>query len=324
MPVDLRSSIPIALSVVAIIASAVTIYLEFFRSISLDIAVSRHAYVSNTKGGLPDIHLSIAFRADGPEAKSITIDSARVTLIKSNTSERHELISSSDSSSNEKSFPLILEGGDVVTQRTLFSVDYNITELLNQYDTWCDKLVNVFPDQSELVNSIRNDLKSRFLPTSVDDTEEDDSESTSDDSIMVILANEMTGMSDVDQHVASLLSSASVQEIQNLLFFVSGSYEMKIEVLDPFGSILAPHQRSFTIDEVVSKILRHNLMLIPAFILRKILNSSHSSHKMGFCESSQIIVSRVTKWRPQDIQLDLGRAHHFADQNGRFNGAAGK
>lgn len=256
---DLRSSIPIALSVVAILASAVTIYLEFFRPISLDIAVSRHAYVSNTKGGLPDIHLSIAFRANGPEAKSITIDSARVILTKSNTDERHELISNPDSDPGERAFPLILEGGDVVTQSALFSVNYNITELLNQYDTWCDRLANVFPNQSELVSRIRNNLKSRFLPTGAKSTngDEDVSISASDDSLIAFLESQVAGMSDIDQEVSTLLADASVQEVQNLLFFVSGNYRMEIEVLDPFGSILAHHERGFVIDEVVSKILRH-------------------------------------------------------------------
>ena len=72
---DNRKYLPsIILSMVALLFSGVTIYLEFFRSISFDFVVSRRIFIANTVGGMPDMNVGFVVRADGPSTKTMSLD----------------------------------------------------------------------------------------------------------------------------------------------------------------------------------------------------------------------------------------------------------
>lgn len=105
----------ITLSMAALLLSGVTIYFEFFRSIKPDLLVSRHIYISNTLGGIPDVDVGFVIRADGPSTKTISLD-AEVVLKNMRTGDEFRLFSAPKSGE----FPIILEGGDIVSYRTLF------------------------------------------------------------------------------------------------------------------------------------------------------------------------------------------------------------
>ena len=255
-----KSNVSIIVSLIALVLAFVPIYFKFFEPITLDFSISRDAYISNTYGGLPDINLSIALRANGPTRKSIIVNSAKITITNLQTKESHELISSF----KEGEFPLILQGGDIATRTILFQVNDYIPQQIARYDAWYNKLTEVFPDdKTEVVNEICKQLKEPYLPVNRDKaltkvrTEfEELIEQFQDDFFQKSLA-ELEKMKDLNSQISDLLHQQPVEQLQKLLFFMSGNYEMQIEILDPFDTSLAVQKRKFLIEDVVTKALQH-------------------------------------------------------------------
>lgn len=254
METNRKSNISVTFSLIALSMAFVTTYVEFFKPITLDFAISRDAYIANTVGGIPDVNLSIALRANGPTTKAIIVNSANVTITNLQTDESHILTSPSQ----EGEFPLILKGGDIITRSILFQVNDYIPEQIDRYDAWCNKLIKLFQDEADLIRNICNKLKEDFLPVRGNNQVliQPDYFSESEHQTVDDLLREKYIL---DAQISKLLGrkSVEVEQLQRLLFFMSGNYEMQIEILDPFGTSLAVQKRKFSIDEIVSNSLRY-------------------------------------------------------------------
>ena len=253
MKVNQKSNISVVLSVIAVAIACTTIYFEFFRPIKLDFAVARHSYISNTMGGIPDIRFQIAVRANGPATKAITIDSAKIVLKNIDTNESYTLISNPLGDI----FPLVLQGGNSVTKAPLFVVDYSLTEAIDLYDEWCNKLSKEFPMKTELIDEIRNKLKEPYLPVRSRDNTFQQTTNQSNFDLEDIFALYAEEQIELDEQISNLLALSSVEQLRKILFFLAGNYEIQIEIMDPFDQSLAVQKRKFSIDEVVSKSLQH-------------------------------------------------------------------
>ena len=161
------------------------------------------------------------------------------------------------------SFPLTLKGGDSVSHSLLFQVNDYITEEIARYDDWCKKFIGVFPaDKTDLINEICKTLKERYLPVNHDKVSIEFEEKIQSKGFQKFLEElekieELERMQDLDSQISDLLHQQPVEQLQKLLFFMSGNYEMQIDLLDPFGTSLAVQKRQFSIDDVVSKSLRY-------------------------------------------------------------------
>lgn len=233
----------IFLSLGALFVALIPVYLEFGRSIGLDIVVSESAYISNTIGGVPDAQFSFALRANGPSSKAIAIRSIKITLKNTNTNVQHVLMVSSKS----ENFPLILNGGDVVTRSDLFIVNRYLQQEINENDEWLNRLRQLVQDETDLrkIEMIRRSLKKDYIPIEPDDHYEELSD------YIRILPEE------IDEQISNIIEKISIENLQRILFFMPGSYEMTIEALDPFDRILATHKRQFSIDATLSRSLHY-------------------------------------------------------------------
>ena len=218
-------------SAAALLVSLATLYLNFWQAVELDLAVSRDIFISNTRGGIPDVRLSFTLWAAGPSTRAITADAAEVVFTNIETGASHTLIGSPGS----EVFPAIVKGGDIVTHRLLFHVNDYIPLQIDRYDEWCDDLIDVFPDESDLIESIRVQLKRDFVPVGNEE--------------------EIASGEQLDEDVSSLLRKAPVEQLRRLVFFTSGNYQMEVTILGPFGEILASQKSTFSIENVVSQTL---------------------------------------------------------------------
>ena len=248
-----KSNVSITVSLIALVLASVPIYFKFFEPIKLDFAISRDVYISNTWGGLPDLNLSIALRAKGPETKAIIVDSAKVTITNLQTKEIYTLTNSSQ----DEKFPLILKGGESVARHhILLQVNDYIPEQMARYDAWFNMLIEVSPeDKTEVIEEIRKKLKEPYLPVNRDKVPTEFELRKQFQSSLFEEIEDQEEMEELNRQISDLLRQQSVEQFRQLLFFMSGNYEMEIEILDPFDTKLAVQKRKFSIEDVVAKSL---------------------------------------------------------------------
>ena len=253
---DLTSIVSLVIAVAAALTSIVTLYFTSFRRIRLVFAISHSAYVSNTYGGVPDLFICIALRANGPTTKAIAVDSIRVRLTNMRTNTTIELINNPI----DKILPAVVGGGDAITKRVMFVTDMDLSEEIRRYDDWCDRLVSAFPSKKELIDDIRAVRKNRFIYVAdySEKTQSTDgvegSDTTSLERQLELSAKEELANS---RALSDLLRSAPVEKIENLVFFSTGKYSAKFEVFDVYGNHLAVENRYFEIGSLVSNNLIH-------------------------------------------------------------------
>ncbi len=227
--------VSIVLSLIAIVAAGVPIYLEFFSPIRLEIAVLRDAFISNTPGGVPDVQMYFALTANGPRTKIIVVDSVSVTITNRETSMNHRLTPVSF-----QKFPLVVQGGNVTNVDTLVTIDDYIPTAIDRYDAWFDVLSELIPDKKDEITKMQQQVRATFLPSTRDESEIPAERDPWD-----------------NEKIATWLAEVAVEDLSKVLFFVAGNYEMEIEILDPFGKVLTRQTRTFSIGEILSKTLRH-------------------------------------------------------------------
>lgn len=244
MDIERKSSLSMTLATLAVAIAGTTLYVAHLHPAELAMAIPPGTYVSNTRGGLPDLYLAIALSAKGPSSKSLSVRSLRgdLTRIEDGKPAREsvELVSSP----KNKDLPTILHGGDVVNlQVLLVSSELGSAEIA-RYNWWCDRLRDAFPERKDEVEDIRRMLRRLFFvnPFSSgvgDPTDED-------------LTRSLTG---VDGRISELLKDGEVEKLQQVLFFRAGMYRLKIEALLEDGTAGAMETRVFSIDETASEVL---------------------------------------------------------------------
>ena len=135
-------TLSLAVSIFAVLISAATLYITLLRPISLDMAVSRSAYISNTYGGIPDVYMEVSLWANGPTTKAVGVGSLKMTLTNEATGASHELVDQPD----DEGFPTMIRGGEVAAYRVLAIVDDYVTDEIERNDQWCDELAAIFPE----------------------------------------------------------------------------------------------------------------------------------------------------------------------------------
>lgn len=245
--------LPIILSMVALLLSGMTVYFEFVRSIDLELIVSRHIYIANTTGGRPDVSVGFVVRADGPSIQTISLD-VEVVLKNMRTDTEVKLIP--DPKDGE--FPAILEGGDIVFYRTLFSPNLSLSDTIHQHDNWFNQLREELPEYINEIDEIHEQYKRAnfvILNHTMSSEQEEITELRDVDSLLEkIIQREPQ---DINEKIRILLNEASAESLQRLLFFTSGNYEMQINITDPLGDALISRNFRFSVDDVLAKTLRN-------------------------------------------------------------------
>lgn len=254
-----KATISFVLSFGAILVALGSVYFEFLRSISLDIAVSEDVYISNTIGGLPDIELSIALRAKGPPAKAITVGLIEVNLRNVNTENEHNLIFA-----EKENLPLIVNGGDVVTRSGLFISSSDIPTRIERDDKWFHRFSDLFPDQKDRIEEMRIRHREEFISTEHDYSGLDYQGQEEPnpflgflmDNPLIRFSVELERKEKDIKTIADLLRKVPIEKVHKFVFFMGHEYEIDIRVFDPFNTNLATHKRKFKIDGVLSQSLR--------------------------------------------------------------------
>ncbi len=210
--------------------------------------------------------LSFALQANGPEAKAITVDSVKITLkkqVKQGTKEKsYTLINSPQEDDEFPSFPSIIRGGDAATHHVLFEIDDELPNLIARYDEWFDTFSNLLPDRKKEIQSIKNEAKEPYLPVRKDSQISRNLNNTAEGAALGVFAllnelNDGERRRRLIDKIQDLLRDLNVEQFKQVLFFLSGRYEMQIEALDPSGKSLAIQKREFSIGETLSQALRH-------------------------------------------------------------------
>ena len=246
MPSNLKTYFPHIASIAAIIMSGFALYVDFFRSMDLDFYVSRHAYISNTVGGVPDINLTFSVRGNGPLRKAVALDSARIILKRTDTGKTYNLMSNP----RYENLPTIIEGGDVATFSPLLVVDDSLSDTIKRNDDWCNTLKTILPNELDSIEEICYNLKKPYIGSS------DSEHSQMEDS-------------NIDESIKEILKKIPVEHIQRVLFFTSGNYEMEISLIKPSGESFGTETYKFSIDSIFSQSLMHNFNLNALLTIEK-------------------------------------------------------
>ena len=259
-----QSTASIIIAIVALLVSSVTLYFTFLDDIGVAIAVSPDIYVSNTIGGVPDVHVTLSIRADGPSTKSVLIQSAELVVENLSTKDTHTLVGRTTGIT--PAFPTFLEGGDTVGYELLFVVNDYVKQSVNRLESWFSRFVSLLPNEADEIEKIHERLKSEYLPVeSRSDSEPDFFEvlealrrGTPQDLRTPIENRDVISVEEINERISSILGNLSVENLGKVLFFTPGTYTVEVNILDPFGQIIAAtHIREFSIDGVVSETLRH-------------------------------------------------------------------
>jgi hypothetical protein len=72
--------ISLGISIIALVATGINIYLNYFRSVTIAIQTSPYIYISNTIGGLPKVKMSLGIIGSGSEKKYECISNITATI----------------------------------------------------------------------------------------------------------------------------------------------------------------------------------------------------------------------------------------------------
>ena len=264
MDAQRQSAISIIIAIVALLVSSVTLYFTFLDDIGVAIAVSPDIFVSNTIGGVPDAHVTLSIRADGPSTKSVLIQSAELIVENVSTKVTHKLVGRAVGIT--PAFPTFLEGGDTVGYELLFVVNDYVKQKVNRLERWFDQFASLIPEEVDEIEKIHERLKSEYLPVeSHSDSEPDILEvlellrrGASQDLEAPVENEDVISGEEIDEKISSFLGTLSVEDLGKVLFFTPGTYTVYVNILDPFGDVIASTQRrELSIDGVVSETLRH-------------------------------------------------------------------
>lgn len=267
MPEERKAYLPYVVSGIAVVMSGIALYMDFFQPVGLDFYVSRHAYISNARGGIPDINLKLSVQGSGPSRKSIALDSVKVILRNLNAKTDHELVSSP----RYDKLPTILNGGDVTTLEPLLIVKYSLSETVRLYDNWCDELIRILPNETKEIEKIRSSLKRKFIPVSakngIDNAKNINTNTiTIGDAMSNRIENPLDQISELlkldddslDESIAQVLKKVPTEHLDRIVFFTSGNYEVEFSPIAPSGKSFGTKKYKFSIDNVMSEALIHN------------------------------------------------------------------
>ena len=241
MSPERKSNFSIALALLAVLISGFTLYVAHLRPIELTMTLEPWTYASNTSGGLPDLYLGLALSAEGPSSSSLSVRELQGTLtrIENGVAVGEEL--SLVASSGSEGLPTVLSGGEVINLPQVLLVSAESASVrIKRYAKWCNELRGIFPEKKSEIDQIESILKLPFF---------------SDTIVPSIEAGD--GVLSLTKLVSDLLKGGKVEDLQRVLFFRAGTYELQLQVIHENGDVGATETRQFSIDEVASKVLLH-------------------------------------------------------------------
>ena len=189
--------------------------------------------------------------------KAITVSSIKVTLRNIITKDEHELIPArgedSPFSARRDNFPIIINGGDIVSHDGFFVSSSYMHETVRRNDEWFKKLSDLFPDKKELIEEMRTRYKDEFIPPKDSPLRSEEFNPFAD----LLEEFERNDLRETERKMISgLLLDVSPERLSEVMFFTPADYEIDIKVLDPFNTTLATHKRKFNIGAFLFDVLR--------------------------------------------------------------------
>ncbi|MCW5637250.1 MAG: hypothetical protein KIT17_28235 [Rubrivivax sp.] len=229
------SKVSLVFSAAALAVSVTTLWFSHFRDVNLEVAIGPDLFISNESGGIPDARISFALRGAGPDERALVISRIEATLTRKTTGQKLDL-----RNSREAKYPKILKGKEVQSEAVLLVVNDYVSDEVRRNERWCDDLLAASPEQRESIDRLRRMLVGRFIPRT-DGDEGGDRE-------------------DAMKLAQKIIASIPQEKLDRVIFISSGVYELEVRFVDPDGSALAVSKATFTIDELLAKSTRANML----------------------------------------------------------------
>ena len=258
MTPERKSNYSIVLALLAVLIGGVTLFVAHFRPIDLTTTLARSTYISNTLGGLPELYIGLALSADGPSSRSLSVLGVKGTITRiENGIAAGEKIGLVNSRKFE-GLPTFLNGGDVVNlHKVLLVSDDSASSQIQRYSYWADELRRVFPEETEKIREIEAALRTLyFIDATVANTNREQSIENFFENILEERERRQS-VDELNEVIAHLLKGKKTEDIQQLVFFKAGTYELELEVIDENDTARATETRRFSIDGVTSEVLVH-------------------------------------------------------------------
>lgn len=230
----------------AVLVSAVALYFSAMRDIDVELAVSPHAYISNTRAGLPDVSIRFAIHANGPSTKSVAIQSPEIIVRNlENPNDSGLVLSIPEAVVSSGGFPIILQGGSGHSGDELFVHVEGLNDRVNRLTRWFEKFSDALPNEEFTVTELDNFARNSLIPIQGYDGPED----LDMDSRITDLLKKIVGLSRQETRNAYL---------NDLLYFRRGEYEIKFVVRGIDGRQLATYKSVISVDDVLEETLTSN------------------------------------------------------------------
>lgn len=243
MTTDRKALLSLVISIFSVVIASWGFYKNNLEAVDFSVAVSPDIFVANSLSGKPDVFLQISFWADGPPRNSVTVETITLNIKKKRTDKEYNL-----RLSRKEKFPKIVPGGTVETAQLFFVVNDYIEEEVKAIDAWCNELANAFPSEAAAVEKIRSNMKKRYLPSRAAQANGEGQATDDGKADMDVVSNE----------VKRIIRGAAVEQLDAVLPFTSGEYEVTVTAIDPMGGTLAEKRFVMSISEVLSNALRYN------------------------------------------------------------------
>jgi hypothetical protein len=226
---NITAWIAIAISLVAVFLSLVSLHYTYFSKVRLTIVPASSIYIANTIGKLPKVETSIGLYAKGSTNKTVSIIDASMSITRklSSTEENPLKLVPDENVTGSSLFPiflqtrqlpLMLKGGDLKSLNIAFSFD-NSSERINIIDSWGKKLAGEYTDQSviKLINSYIGKEENKFYNTG-------DSEDIYNSSLVRNLTLAGSAKKETQETIEQIVMNIGPEKNSEYNYFVAGNY----------------------------------------------------------------------------------------------------
>ncbi|MFH2012184.1 MAG: hypothetical protein ABIJ37_05745 [Pseudomonadota bacterium] len=257
--VDLVKWVGLGISVLAIVATGINLYFNFFRDIRMQIRRSSNVYVANSIGALPRLRVQYGFIVTGPSGKHVTIDQITARISRISPKMEWNLVTA-------ESVPLPIEvKGDQSTSINLEFGYENTSRKVDQIGNWGDDLLKQLkdPDDLAIVNSAIASAKAAYFEPS-----RQPSLLVSSLSAAGFFAQPASPQASPKKKIETIIQERSFNDILKDVFFVQGDYSVQIDFYSGQREVGKADPIAFTISEGQGKRLlsafdQWTLLIVP-------------------------------------------------------------
>ena len=248
-----KSGVSIALAVLAVSISAVTLHLVHLGEVEMTLTAQNIVRPSNARGGLPDIEVTIELSAQGPSAKHLSVREIRGTLHTLDGKTCTRPIHLVGSNRVRSRLPAILNGGEKRHLPLLLVNDAHNSPpsaRIRKHTRWCQDLRIAAPVsmKTKEVDRICKAFKEVAETLAFDKLCQDDEDCKHRDAQGIAL----------DVAIGAVLSEVESTQLRDLLHFRAGKYELEVQAILGDNRVGAKESFQFEILEEDSGILAVN------------------------------------------------------------------